>query len=201
MNAVDTLDISSEVRRDLLVGERIRALRKLRRKSLAELSDATGRSISYLSQIERGLSSPTLRELTTVADALGVGFLDLLAEPVGAAPASPVRKREDAALIPFRGDGVTKQVLAPRNEGTIAFYVMHIAAGGSSGVRPYTHDGEEAGYVLRGTISLTVDGRTFTVRRGDSFRFMSDLPHRFQNEGEQEAQVLWINVGGQSAAG
>lgn len=186
---------------DLGLGERIRALRKRRRLPLSEVAAITGRSIGYLSQIERGLSSPTVRELAQLAGALGVDFLELLAEPSGARPGAPVRRRADETLIPFRGQGVIKRVLAPPNEGSISFYVMHIAVGGTSGDEPYTHDGEEAGYVLRGEVSLTIDGRNFLLRPGDSFRFMSHRPHQFSNAGRREAEVLWVNAGGGRVGG
>lgn len=200
MNASDAPP-SGAAQQDLRLGERIRALRKRRRLPLAELASATGRSIGYLSQIERGLSSPTVRELALLAGVLGVDFVELLAEPRDAGGDSPVRVREDETLIPFRGEGVVKRVLAPQNEGSIAFYVMHVAPGGTSGDAPYSHDGEEAGYVLRGEVSLTVDGRTFLLRPGDSFRFMSHRPHQFSNAGRREAQVLWVNVGGGRVGG
>jgi transcriptional regulator with XRE-family HTH domain len=200
VSADDATAHARAARHDLMVGERIRALRKSRKVSLAQLAAATGRSISYLSQIERGLSSPTVRELAMVAGVLRIRFLELLAEPADTDPDSPVRRYDDETMIPFRGEGVVKRVLAPRNHGLIGFYVMHIAAGGSSGEQPYTHDGEEAGYVLKGELSLTIDGRAFELRPGDSFRFASLRPHRFHNPGAADAEVLWINVDANGAA-
>src|SRR5687768_11271596 len=62
---------------DLALGERIRHLRKARGKSLKDLSEATGLSISFVSQIERGLSSASVRTLARLADALDVGIGEL----------------------------------------------------------------------------------------------------------------------------
>ncbi len=59
---------------DLAVGQRLRALRQARNLSLKAVAAATGLSIGYLSQVERGLSSPSLRVLTGVADLLGIGL-------------------------------------------------------------------------------------------------------------------------------
>src|SRR5262245_6687004 len=54
------------------VGERIRSLRQKREMTLQQLSDQAGVSVGMLSQMERGRSSPTIRTLQRVADALEV---------------------------------------------------------------------------------------------------------------------------------
>ena len=71
---------------------------------------------------------------------------------------------------------------------------MHLEPGGSTGDELYTHDGEEAGLVLEGEMILTVDAETWTLQRGDSFRFASRRPHRFSNpDNHAKAVVLWVN--------
>ena len=61
---------------DVAVGQRIRELRRGRKLSLETVADRTDLSIGFLSQIERGLSSPSLRVLATLADVLGIGIAD-----------------------------------------------------------------------------------------------------------------------------
>lgn len=67
---------------DLAVGRRIRDLRRAKQMSLETIAARTRLSIGFISQIERGLSSPSLRVLATLADVLGVGIAGLF----GAAP-------------------------------------------------------------------------------------------------------------------
>ena len=62
---------------DLAVGQRIRDLRREHKLSLETIAARTDLSIGFLSQIERGLSSPSLRVLATLADAVGVGISTL----------------------------------------------------------------------------------------------------------------------------
>jgi quercetin dioxygenase-like cupin family protein len=100
----------------------------------------------------------------------------------------------DQPSIPFRGSGIVKRVLAPGNAGSIQFYRMRIAQGGSTGDQPYAHDGEEAGLVLSGSIVLRVGDTTYRLEAGDSFRFPSAVPHAFRNAGRGTAEVVWINV-------
>src|SRR5207302_9915070 len=68
---------SAEPAMDIAVGRRIRDLRRVRQFSLETVAGRSSLSIGFLSQIERGLSSPSLRVLATLADVLGVGIAAL----------------------------------------------------------------------------------------------------------------------------
>lgn len=180
---------------DAQIGHRLRSFRKRAKVSLAELAQATGRSIGYLSQIERGLSSPTIREVAVMADALRVGFMDLVAPQGAGAASDPIRREEDRTYIPFRGPGIAKRVLSPRNVGSIEMFIMELEADASTGQQPYSHDGEESGFVLEGSIELVVGAERYSLESGDSFRFSSRVPHAFRALGVTGAKVLWVNVG------
>ena len=70
---------------DVLLGERIRHRRRAQKTSLKQLAESSGISIGLLSQIERGLSSPSLRVLASLADALKLGLADLVRRRAGGA--------------------------------------------------------------------------------------------------------------------
>jgi len=67
-----------------------------------------------------------------------------------------------------------------------------IEPGGVSGPDFYTHKGEACGYVIRGALRLRVEEQEYRLGEGDSFRFRSTLPHRFENGAESTTEVLWI---------
>src|SRR3954464_10731810 len=79
---------AAEPAMDVAVGRRIRDLRRIRQFSLETVASRTELSIGFLSQIERGLSSPSLRVLATLADVLGVGIAALFGSKPGDDPAS-----------------------------------------------------------------------------------------------------------------
>ncbi len=56
----------------------------------------------------------------------------------------------------------------------------------------YSHEGEEAGYVLSGRFGLWVGERYFQLSEGDSFSFSSQESHKYGNPGEEDAVVLWV---------
>jgi transcriptional regulator with XRE-family HTH domain len=178
---------------DVAVGQRIRDLRRTRAMSLEAVAARTDLSIGFLSQIERGLSSPSLRVLATLADVLGVGIAGLFGakENDAAAPDSIVTRERQRAELNLWRTGISKQLLSPAgSEGRLNLFLV----GGSTGDELYTHDGEEAGLVIEGEMKLTVDTESWTLKHGDSFRFASRRPHRFSNpSGDSKAVVLWVN--------
>ncbi|WGS19508.1 MULTISPECIES: cupin domain-containing protein [unclassified Bradyrhizobium] len=182
---------------DLAVGRRIRDLRRAKQMSLETIAARTRLSIGFISQIERGLSSPSLRVLATLADVLGVGIAGLFgAAPNDDAASNGVVTREaQRAELKLWRTGVSKQLLSPAgSESRLNLFLVHLAPGGSTGDELYTHDGEEAGLVLEGEMTLTVDAETWTLKQGDSFRFASRRPHRFSNPADDaKAVVLWVN--------
>jgi transcriptional regulator with XRE-family HTH domain len=181
---------------DVAVGERIRQLRRTRAMSLEAVAARTDLSIGFLSQIERGLSSPSLRVLATLADVLGVGIAGLFGskENAGAPDKVVTRERQRAKLKLWR-TGITKQLLSPAgSDGRLNLFLVQLEPGGSTGDELYTHDGEEAGLVIEGKMKLTVDAESWTLKHGDSFRFASRRPHRFSNPShDARAVVLWVN--------
>jgi transcriptional regulator with XRE-family HTH domain len=182
---------------DVAVGQRIRDLRRTRAMSLEAVAARTDLSIGFLSQIERGLSSPSLRVLATLADVLGVGIAGLFGakENAAATPDAVVTREPERAKLNLWRTGISKQLLSPAgSEGRLNLFLVHMEPGGSTGDELYTHDGEEAGLVIEGEMKLTVGAESWTLKHGDSFRFASRRPHRFSNpSGESKAVVLWVN--------
>ena len=191
------LAAKAEPAMDVAVGQRIRDLRRTRAMSLEAVAARTDLSIGFLSQIERGLSSPSLRVLATLADVLGVGIAGLFGakENDAAAPDAIVTRERQRAELNLWRTGISKQLLSPAgSEGRLNLFLVHMEPGGSTGDELYTHDGEEAGLVIEGEMKLTVDAESWTLKHGDSFRFASRRPHRFSNPSRNsKAVVLWVN--------
>jgi transcriptional regulator with XRE-family HTH domain len=180
---------------DASIGERIRVLRRQRGLSLQQVAQAAEVSLGYLSQIERGLSSPSVRDLMRVAVALRVdiSFFFEAAAPGGEGTDPIVVRVAERQEVAFQA-GITKQRLTPPGRASLQVYLITLEPGGRSGEALYAHDGEEAGLVLQGRLHLTVEDRDFLLNEGDSFRFLSRRPHRFANAASTVARVVWVNV-------
>jgi len=181
---------AAEVTNDVDVGERLRALRGVRRLTLREVADRAGLSESFLSQVERGRASASVASLRRIADALGVSISDLF-QPVE--PRRPrVLKREDRPALAFGILG-RKLMLTPRPLDQLEVFVGELDVGGSTGAEQYAHgDSEELFVVLRGTVRLALGDEVHELETGDSIDYRSSVPHLISNAGEDVAEVMWI---------
>jgi len=183
---------------DLWLGQHLRGLRKMHDLSLEQLAERCGLSVGALSQIERGITSPTMRSLRRLSEVFNVPMSQLFHE--GEYP--PVEelgrivRAQGRRVLSLNTTGVQKELLTPAVSGALEIYLVTIAPGGSSGPELYTHKGEEGGYVMTGEMLLEVEDRTFHLKTGDSFRFKSQTPHRFANTTKAETVVVWTNVVG-----
>jgi mannose-6-phosphate isomerase-like protein (cupin superfamily)/DNA-binding Xre family transcriptional regulator len=179
-------DVATEVD----VGERLRAIRALRRCTLRTVAERSGLSESFLSQVERGRSNASIASLRRIADALGVSVSDLF-EPTGP-PRPRVLRREDRPALTFGVLG-RKLLLTPKPLHHLEVFVGELAPGGSTGTEPYAHgDSEELFVVLQGTVQLELGGELHELEQGDSIDYRSSTPHRISNIGDELAEVMWI---------
>ena len=71
---------------------------------------------------------------------------------------------------------------------------IHIVSPGGGSEGMLSHEGEEVGFVIEGTLELTVGNETYTLEAEDSFSFRSELPHSYRNPGTVPARVIFINT-------
>jgi transcriptional regulator with XRE-family HTH domain len=173
------------------LGPLIRARRQHLKLTLAQVAERVDLSIGMLSQVERGLSTPTIRQLQGIATALGVriGWFFQPDEKAGTAEADIVVRAGQRRKIDYRDLGMTDEL--PDLGGKLGLLMCTLSPGASNGAEPYTHEGDEAGLLLSGTLEIEVDGRVFVLRAGDSFGFQSTSPHRYRNRGDTDAVIVW----------
>ena len=175
------------------VGGRLRELRRQHSLSLKGLAERSDVAIGSLSQIERGLTQPSIRTLQKVAAAVGVP-LSWFFEPRDAEEDGVVVRAGSGALLATKPNGIVKTLLTPHDLDALQLMLVRIDPGASSGAGVYTHAGLDAGTVLGGSLNLEVDGRVYVLGPGDSFGFDSGRPHRFENRGAVPAEIVWINT-------
>ena len=173
------------------VGERLRAIRRLRRATLKTVADRAELSESFLSQVERGRANASIGSLKRLASALGVNVADLF-EPNGSPSRPRVLRRESRPALTFGTLG-RKYMLTGRPLENLQVLVGEVEAGGSTADEPYTHgDSEELLVVLAGIVSLQLGIEIFELSTGDSIDYRSSVPHRLANIGGDSAEVMWI---------
>jgi XRE family transcriptional regulator, regulator of sulfur utilization len=179
------------------VGRRIRALREAMGFSLRDLAQRSGVSAPMLSQVERGETSPTLASAGKIAAGLELTLSQLLrldeGEHVNVNRAADRRRSE-------RG-GHSVEELTPPLPGQRADVSLHeLDPGATTGGRadPPMHEpgSRETAVVLSGALVLIVDGARHELHGGDSVTFDADLPHHFENEGEEPTRFIAVITAG-----
>jgi len=171
------------------LGERLRAIRRLRRQTLKEVAAAAGVSESFLSQLERGRSNATIATLQRLASALGIDVSDLFAP---SAPRPRVLRRDARELVAW-GHGGEKALLTPKPFHALEVVVARFEPGGSTGDEPYTHgDSEELLLVVEGRVHVQLGTEVHDVGAGDSVHYQSSTPHRVTNPGDEPAEVVFV---------
>lgn len=177
---------------DIPLGGRIRELRKAQGRTLQNVADAVGISVSYLSQIERNVSRLPIGILKKIADELGVHMNWFF--PTGQHGPEDERdvivRAANRRNLTFTGLGITEELLSPNLSGPLELLISTIHPGADSEF--YSHDGAEAGLVVQGSLQLWIDNRQFRLEPGDSFAFPSTTAHRCANTGDTPVKVLWV---------
>jgi transcriptional regulator with XRE-family HTH domain len=175
----------------------VRALREAMGLSLRDLADRSGVSAPMLSQVERGETSPTLAVAAKIAAGLELTLSQLLRLDE-AQHVVVIRAGERRAA---RRDGHRVEELTPPLPGQRADVSSHTlepgAATGGAGDPPMHEPGSrETAVVLEGSLTLFVDGARHELAAGDSVTFDADLPHHFENEGDEATRFLAVIAAG-----
>jgi len=173
------------------LGGDLRALRKARGLTLSELAIKVGRSVGWLSQIERDLTEPSIADLRRLAEALD--------QPVSlffGAPDAPIAERgyivraDGRRSLGTSKEGLVEQLLSPDLGGSFEI-VRSVFAPGAELPEAATRPTEEAGYIISGSLELSIGDRCFRVYAGDSFRFAGE-PYRWRNPGQDPCIAIWV---------
>jgi transcriptional regulator with XRE-family HTH domain len=175
------------------VGPRIRALRDAMDFSLRDLAERSGVSAPMLSQVERGETSPTLAVAGKIASGLELTLSQLLRLDEGQHVAiSRAAGRRHSERGGHRFEELTPPL--PGQRADVSLHVLEPGATTGGRADPPMHEpgSRETAVVLAGTLVLVVDGTRHELLEGDSVTFDADLPHHFENPGEEEAVLLAV---------
>jgi DNA-binding transcriptional MerR regulator/mannose-6-phosphate isomerase-like protein (cupin superfamily) len=173
----------------LLPGQRFRRLRTRRGLSLAQVAQATGVSVGFLSALERGQMRSSIATLRRIARYYRTNILSLF-ETIGE---NPRLVRPEHRKILETTPGVRMELLAWGNTA-MEPHLFRVKPNGGSG-ESYAHEGEEFLHILRGEFEIWLDNKEhYRLKTGDSLYFESSTPHRWRNPGRTETWLLWINT-------
>lgn len=172
------------------LGQKIRRRRRAIDMTLQQVSERVGLSIGFLSQIERGASTPSLASLCNIADALGVSVDAFVSPPLQQSAVSRQGQRQSFSLGDVRR---TYELLGREFPGAKLHPSLVRRPPGH--VSEIMHnEGEDFVYILEGSMLLEVDGERHILNKGDSMHFQSHLPHRSATLGREPTLELWVRT-------
>ncbi len=154
--------------------------------TMQHVADGAGLSVGFISQVERGLTVPSLSSMRAIARVLGRPVSYFLDQPGTVADTTHEQDRVSFSL----GEGaLSYEWLSAVFPGSrLRTVIVHNPPGYRT--EPERHEGEELYYVIAGEITAEVEGKRNVLRRGDSIHFDSMQTHSIWNHGDQTASVL-----------
>jgi len=173
------------------LGGKIKLLREQKGITMRHLAEEAGCSSSLISQLENNHVDPSISTLKRIAKALDVNIVDFFMDET-LNHEDVVTKAADRVDIQLRRWDAKIQSLVrnTRNKRMQPFFTVIKPGGGSHGM--YLHEGEEFGFLMKGSLTLVLDERRYEIGTGESFYFPSHIPHDWINNGRDDAEVIWV---------
>ncbi|HYF82178.1 MAG TPA: XRE family transcriptional regulator [Clostridia bacterium] len=171
------------------ISKEIRKRRLEKNMTLKELSEKTNLSVSFLSQVERGISSMTIVSLKSIANALDVSLRDLVDVDD---KTSFVNKKDNQILLRLEKSFISYIRLSGKFENRKLEGVLVTMKPNFYESEETSHEGEEFYYVLKGSAVFIVDGAEYIISEGETMHYPSTLPHKTINPEDQELVMLSI---------
>ena len=170
------------------LGERLREQRKRLGLTLTEVADAAGLTAGFISQIERGITTPSLSSLVAVSRVLKAHVGDFLAQPKVTVP---LTRQSERPHYTIGGNSLSYERLSASFPGSVLrSVIIHEPPGYRS--EPISHEGEELFFILGGSLTVEVEDETTVLGAGDSIHFPSTKTHSTWNHTDRPTTILHI---------
>ena len=174
------------------LGEKIKTARLAKKMTLKELAEKTQLSISFLSMVERGLTSAAVVSLKKIAEALDMDLSAFFEKTEDEQKNGFVRSYENR--IRYTSGYYIYKNLSACTEKCEMDPMMIILLPGQSreDVSQTTHAGEEFIYVLEGVLEINYGKNTYILEEGDSIYYDSIVAHHVHAAADNTAKILGV---------
>lgn len=173
------------------IGSRLREERVRTGMNQKELADKVNLTPSFLSQLENNQVSPSLSTYLQICRALGIDP-GLLLESGAAAGAAPwlIRGQQISSRVPLREDYARVYEAAVGKK--LSARIVVLPPGAAMNRHFFYHKDEELVFVVKGEISVVIEGREEKIGSGDMIHLQESFPSHWKNEGGDEAKLLIV---------
>ncbi|MBN1825154.1 MAG: cupin domain-containing protein [Candidatus Eisenbacteria bacterium] len=174
------------------LGKRIKSVRLEKGLTLKEVELLSGVSMTHTSQIERGMTSPTVGALEKLARALDKTASFFIEE--NALEETCRVCKPDRSILSNEEHGVRLESLSNGIPGGMLHFYHLVAEPGAKPPTPRSHAGEEAITVLKGSLEVVIGEERYRLKAGDSIHYKSDQPHYFYASNRHGAEAIWVGT-------
>ena len=174
------------------IGGKIRKARLDVNMSIRALAGVSGMSPAAIQKVETNRMVPTITSLLKISRALGKKVSFFIQEEDNLNRVALLKKEKRERFYSEKSKCFHEYIAGNLDNGTLEGGIFNALPGGESGDSPNSHPGEEIILCLKGRIEVDIAERIYLLKSGDTLHFKSDLPHRWRNTGNSEAQILWV---------
>jgi len=160
----------------------------MKRMTLSDVAKKSGLSISFISQVERSISSVTLTSLKKISEALGVNVSYFFNQQTS--KKANISRHEDRKSIDYQNAKFNYSSLLGNFQNPLFEPIVAKLLPGETQVKPYTHEGQEFIYVLSGILTVVLEDEEHLLYQGDSLHIESTTPHTWFNNSEESVELL-----------
>lgn len=170
------------------IGLKIKNLRNYLNLTQEELADRCELSKGFISQLEHNKVSPSIENLETILEVLGITISDFFKE-----------EKEDLIVFSYneqndkRYDSYLQTWLVPSAQKKMMEPIYVELDEGGVTEKDFPHEGEEFGYVIEGEIEIHYGDRSYAVKAGDSFYFEAKYEHYLKNISKKKSKIVWVS--------
>ncbi|MGJ8546293.1 MAG: cupin domain-containing protein [Sulfitobacter sp.] len=173
------------------IGQKLKSIRRQRGLSQRELATRAGLTNGTISLIEQNKTSPSVASLKSLLDAIPISMADFFSTlEQDDQPQVFYRAGELVNVAPSQAGQVVLRQLGRADQHSLQMLHETYPPGADTGPELLSHNGEEAGIVVRGTVEVTVGDAVALLNAGDGYIFDSHQPHRFRNTSDSDCEIV-----------
>lgn len=172
------------------LGEKIKSIRKSKNYTLQDLSNITGLSLGFLSNVERDLNSPSISNLQQICQALGINLMEILNDESEEKPVTRTNEREEIFNNNKTSIKVERLLSGKESLNGIAITIAEKSAFHDLS---WGHGYDEIGVVIKGELEIELSDTLYHLCEGDSIFIKENTPHRYRNPKDSRSVVYWFS--------
>ena len=156
------------------------------------MAERTGYTESFLSQVERGLTSPSISSLKKIGSVLGIALSHFFENMSESHKILFLKKGQGEKLNSATSKAIFRLLAPNAPEQRMEPLLITMEPGSAQGKETYSHQGEEFIFMVKGKIEIFAGDKKYILEKGDSLYFDSSLPHGWNNISRGRTEVIWI---------